>query len=84
MSESSPPARGTSTASRVIAGVCLVVPFFAMVWVGSYAGTSPSFYWYQMAWVLGSAALTSIAYLLLRRDERRPTAPPTNKRSSAR
>ncbi|MDJ0343248.1 DUF3311 domain-containing protein [Streptomyces sp. H10-C2] len=64
------------TPSRVVAGVCLVIPFVAMLWVGSYARLTPEFigipffYWYQMAWVFISAGLTTIAYLLVRREER--------------
>jgi len=40
-----------------------------MLWVPSYAGGSPAlygipfFYWYQLAWVLGGAALTAAVYL---------------------
>ncbi|MDI5966516.1 DUF3311 domain-containing protein [Streptomyces sp. SL13] len=78
MTESSrPPARGpVVTVSRVIAGICLIAPFVAMLWVSSYARVSPQliglpfFYWYQMAWVIGSAALISVAYALVRREER--------------
>ncbi len=72
-----PPAVGPLiTPSRVIAGICLIVPFVAMLWVNSYSRTTPAFigipffYWYQLAWVLGSTALTSLAYLLIRREER--------------
>jgi hypothetical protein len=44
--------------------------------VGSYAKTDPAFigipffYWYQMAWVLISTALTVTAYKLWQRDQR--------------
>lgn len=71
-----PPTLPRVTASRAIAGVCLVIPFVAMLWVGSFTRYSPTFvgipffYWYQMAWVLGSTVLTAIAYLLVRREER--------------
>jgi hypothetical protein len=64
------------TPSRVVAGICLVIPLVAMLWVGSFTRTSPAFigipffYWYQMAWVLGSAALTSVAYALIRHEEK--------------
>ncbi|CAL9454609.1 hypothetical protein SUDANB145_02509 [Streptomyces sp. enrichment culture] len=79
-------ASGTSsgpvvTPVRVIIGVCLVAPFVAMLWVGSYAKTDPAFigipffYWYQMAWVLISTALTMIAYKLWQRDQRARRAP---------
>jgi FtsH-binding integral membrane protein len=71
-----PPSRPQVTPSRAIAGVCLIIPFVAMLWVGSFTRKSPAFigipffYWYQMAWVLGSTVLTSIAYVLVRREER--------------
>ncbi|MFG2325573.1 DUF3311 domain-containing protein [Streptomyces sp. NPDC048568] len=64
------------TPVRVVIGLCLVAPFVAMLWVGSYAKTDPTiigipfFYWYQMAWVLISTVLTVIAYQLWQRDQR--------------
>lgn len=63
------------TSTRVIAGVCLVIPFVAMLWVGSYAKLTPQFigipffYWYQMLWVFLSSGLTYVAYVLVRREE---------------
>lgn len=67
------------TPVRVVIGLCLVTPFVAMLWVGSYAKTDPAFigipffYWYQMLWVLVSTALTVIAHQLWRRDQRART-----------
>ncbi|MFC5635166.1 DUF3311 domain-containing protein [Streptomyces bullii] len=64
------------TPMRVVIALCLIAPFVAMLWVGSYAKTDPAFigipffYWYQMAWVLISTALTAIAYKLWQRDQR--------------
>ncbi|MFJ2516700.1 DUF3311 domain-containing protein [Streptomyces griseoviridis] len=64
------------TPVRVVIAVCLVAPFVAMLWVGSYAKTDPTligvpfFYWYQMAWVLISTALTMTAYRLWQREQR--------------
>ncbi|MGW0826494.1 DUF3311 domain-containing protein [Streptomyces sp. NPDC002845] len=64
------------TPVRVVVALCLFVPFVAMLWVGSYAKTDPEFvgipffYWYQMAWVVISTALTMIAYQLWQRDQR--------------
>ncbi|MEU9644769.1 DUF3311 domain-containing protein [Streptomyces sp. NPDC048188] len=64
------------TPVRVVIGLCLVAPFVAMLWVGSYAKSDPTFigipffYWYQMAWVLISTVLTVIAYQLWQRDQR--------------
>ncbi|MFF7235559.1 DUF3311 domain-containing protein [Streptomyces collinus] len=64
------------TPVRVIIALCLVAPFVAMLWVGSYARTDPAFigipffYWYQMLWVLISTALTVLAHRLWLRDQR--------------
>lgn len=60
------------TARRVIAGLCVVAPFIALVWVSSFATLGPHlwgipfFYWYQMLWVPLSGVLTVIAYMVLR------------------
>ncbi|KUO17002.1 DUF3311 domain-containing protein [Streptomyces dysideae] len=68
--------RGTVTPVRVVIALCLVAPFVAMLWVGSYAKTDPEFagipffYWYQMLWVVIATALTMIAYKLWQRDQR--------------
>ncbi|MEU3071935.1 DUF3311 domain-containing protein [Streptomyces laurentii] len=64
------------TPLRVVIGLLLVAPFVAMLWVSSYAKVDPTFigipffYWYQMAWVLISTALTVIAYKLWQFDQR--------------
>ncbi|MET9439289.1 DUF3311 domain-containing protein [Streptomyces sp. NPDC006610] len=64
------------TPARVVIALCLTAPFVAMLWVGSYARTEPQFigipffYWYQMAWVLISTALTMVAFKLWQRDQR--------------
>ncbi|WP_150133444.1 DUF3311 domain-containing protein [Streptomyces hyaluromycini] len=64
------------TPVRVAIALCLIAPFVAMLWVGSYAKTDPVFigipffYWYQMLWVLLSTALTMTAYQLWQRDQR--------------
>lgn len=68
------------TPMRVVIAICLIAPFAAMLWVGSYAKTDPAFigipffYWYQMAWVLISTVLTMIAYKLWQRDQRARSA----------
>ncbi|MFF4491958.1 DUF3311 domain-containing protein [Streptomyces sp. NPDC001544] len=64
------------TPLRAVIALCLIAPFVAMLWVGSYAKADPAFigipffYWYQMLWVLISTALTVTAYQLWRRDQR--------------
>jgi uncharacterized membrane protein len=71
-----PPAAPVVTLPRVLAGVCLIIPFVALLWVNSYSRLTPRFigipffYWYQLAWVPVAAALTYSAYLLVRLDER--------------
>ncbi|MFC8238257.1 DUF3311 domain-containing protein [Streptomyces sp. NPDC056661] len=66
----------TVTPMRVVIALCLIAPFVAMLWVGSYAKVDPTFigipffYWYQMLWVLVSTALTMVAYKLWQRDQR--------------
>lgn len=71
-----PPRQQMITVSRVIAGICLVAPFVALLWVSSYSRLTPRFigipffYWYQMAWVPVAALLTYTAYVLVRREER--------------
>jgi hypothetical protein len=68
------------TPVRVVVGLCLFVPFIALLWVSSYARTEPTFvgmpffYWYQMLWVLISAVMTMVAYKLVKRDEARRRA----------
>ncbi|MBL1095823.1 DUF3311 domain-containing protein [Streptomyces coffeae] len=72
----SPVRRPVVTPARVVIAFCLIVPFVAMLWVGSYAKVDPKligipfFYWYQMLWVPVSTALTSVAYVLVRRERR--------------
>jgi membrane protein implicated in regulation of membrane protease activity len=81
MSQAPEAGRGaTVTPMRVVIALCLIAPFVAMLWVGSYTKTDPAFigipffYWYQMAWVLISTALTVIAYKLWQRDQRARSA----------
>jgi hypothetical protein len=57
---------------RLAATACLVAPFVALLWVPWYAATEPRlagtpfFYWYQLAWIPGTAVLMAIAYRLTR------------------
>ncbi|MGW3662596.1 DUF3311 domain-containing protein [Streptomyces sp. NPDC005141] len=68
------------TPVRAVIAICLLAPFVAMLWVGSYAKTDPVFigipffYWYQMLWVPLSTALTVTAYVLWKRDQRARTS----------
>ena len=64
-----PPRRGL----LVAAGVLLAIPVLALLWVGSYARTTPKlgafpfFIWYQFLWVFVTAGLTAVAYVLVGR-----------------
>ncbi|MFD4655040.1 DUF3311 domain-containing protein [Kitasatospora sp. NPDC058444] len=64
------------TPERVLAGLALLVPIVAMLWVSSYDKNDPAvagmpfFYWYQLLWVPVSAVFTVAAYLLITRDEK--------------
>jgi hypothetical protein len=66
-----------SSGVYVVAGVLLAIPFVALLWVSSYAKAKPTlfgfpfFYWYQLMWVFITAALTAIAYVLVRGAGRR-------------
>lgn len=48
----------------------LLLPFIFMLWPPLYARTEPAlggipfFYWYQFAWVVLSAVITGVVYLL--------------------
>ncbi|MGX4689899.1 DUF3311 domain-containing protein [Streptomyces sp. JNUCC 63] len=72
--------RAAVTPARVVIALCLVAPFVALLWVGSYARTEPTFigvpffYWYQMLWVVLSTVLTMVAYRLWQRDRHARTA----------
>ena len=63
-----PPA---NTGLLVAAGVCLLVPIVALMWVSSYAKATPRlwgipfFFWYQFAWVFATSALTYTAHRLV-------------------
>jgi hypothetical protein len=74
------------TPARVIAAVCVVLPFVAVLWVPFYNRTTPKvagfpfFFWWQLLWVLITAFLMLLAYLVVRREElyraARTVAPP--------
>lgn len=48
----------------------LIIPFIATLWVPFYASASPGFagipyfYWYQFLWVIITAILTAVVYVL--------------------
>ena len=70
MPEGDPPP--TRPAAKVLAAVFLIAPFVALLWVPSYSrekprlGGFPFFYWYQLLWVIITAVLIGLAYVLTR------------------
>jgi hypothetical protein len=52
--------------------VLLVIPFIALLWPAWYARQAPAiwnvpfFYWYQFAWLVVTAILTQVVFLLVR------------------
>ena len=72
-----PDPRSTSPVVRVVVAVLLIAPFVIYLAVPSYARVKPRlagfpfFYWWQLLWVILTAVLIGIAYLLTRRGDRR-------------
>lgn len=65
---SQPPTSEPAPRRVLWARLLLLIPFVAMLWVASYDSVGPSiagipfFYWYQLAWVLISAAIIGVVY----------------------
>jgi hypothetical protein len=63
-----PPAR---TGLLAVAGVLVLIPIVALMWVGSYSkveprlGAFPFFVWYQFLWVFLCSAMTYAAYRIV-------------------
>jgi hypothetical protein len=53
----------------------IFIPFFGALWVPSYNTLEPTlagipfFYWYQMAWIIISAAITTLVYLATEQEK---------------
>ncbi|MEV5574590.1 DUF3311 domain-containing protein [Spirillospora sp. NPDC052269] len=68
-----PPSAGPGLASKIVAGVLLVLPFPVYLAVPSYAKITPRlagfpfFYWWQLLWVVLTAVCIGSAHLLTRR-----------------
>ncbi len=62
--------RPSDRPARAWAYLLLLIPFVALLWVPFYASASPAvagiplFYWYQFVWILISAVLTAVVYLV--------------------
>ncbi|MGN6087718.1 MAG: DUF3311 domain-containing protein [Actinomycetales bacterium] len=74
---SEPPAGGGINGPIVLAGVLIAAAIILPLWVGSYAKDEPRlfgfpfFYWYQLLWVFIAAGCVSIAYVIVRNEERK-------------
>jgi hypothetical protein len=81
MSELKPRPRSRHPVTWTVVTILLAAPFVALLWVPSYASTTPKaggfpfFYWYQLVWVPGVAVLSVLAYLLVLRTRRGGTPP---------
>jgi hypothetical protein len=66
-----PEVPATDMRKMVAAGILLLIPVVALMWVPSYARETPRlfgfpfFFWYQFAWVFLCSALTWTAYKLV-------------------
>jgi membrane protein implicated in regulation of membrane protease activity len=62
--------------TAVAAGILVLAPIVALLWVGSYAKPTPKlwgfpfFYWYQFLWVFLAAGCTYAAYQVVQRSRR--------------
>jgi hypothetical protein len=83
MNQTQPHIPPTNKALLFIAGILLLIPLAALLWVGSYARVEPTFagfpffIWYQFLWVVLCSACTWAAYVLIRiaRPSQRKEAP---------
>jgi hypothetical protein len=86
--------RGTvpirSTTKLAAAGVLLAVPIVALLWVGTYAKSSPVlagfpfFIWYQFLWVFICSGCTWAAHRLVQAASSPPPSPSPRATDSAR
>ncbi|QAY58609.1 DUF3311 domain-containing protein [Microbacterium protaetiae] len=64
----------------IIAGILITIAIVMPLLVPMYARWDPTlwnipfFYWYQMLWVFLAAGLLAIAYLIMRKEDRRRRA----------
>ncbi len=72
-----PPRRTTNTAVWWLVGALLAIPIVMPLLVPIYAREEPElfgfpfFFWYQFLWIIFAATLTTIAYRITARQERR-------------
>jgi ABC-type transport system involved in cytochrome c biogenesis permease component len=72
-----PPPRTRNPRVWVLVGVLLLIPMVVPLLVNTYAreepalGGVPFFFWYQFLWIIIAVVLTTIAYRIVLRQERR-------------
>ncbi|WP_460534586.1 DUF3311 domain-containing protein [Humibacter ginsengiterrae] len=81
MSEPDMPTRGPARpVPYVIAGILIAIAIILPLIVPLYAFAEPAlwgmpfFYWYQLLWVFIASGLLGIAYLIMRKEDRRRRA----------
>ncbi|MCL2516157.1 MAG: DUF3311 domain-containing protein [Microbacteriaceae bacterium] len=81
MSAPDMPTRGPArVAPYLIAGVCVAIAIVMPLLVPLYAKAEPAlwgipfFYWYQLLWVFIASGLLAIAFVLVRKEDRRRRA----------
>ncbi|WP_243064062.1 DUF3311 domain-containing protein [Humibacter sp. RRB41] len=81
MSDPDIPTRGPARPGPyVISGILIAIAIVMPLIVPLYAFTEPTFwgmpffYWYQLLWVFIAAGLLGIAYLIMRKEDRRRRA----------
>lgn len=81
MSSPDSPTRGPARPlPYVLAGILVVIAIVLPLWVPMYATATPAlwgfpfFYWYQLLWVFIAAGLLGIAYLIIRKEDKRRRA----------
>ena len=58
----------------IAAGVLLLIPIVALMWVSSYARVTPRlwgfpfFFWYQFLWIIIGAVLVAVVYFRTERE----------------
>ena len=63
------------TPARIIAAVCVLAPFVAVLCVPIYDRATPEvagfpfFFWWQLLWVVITSGLMALAYYVVRREE---------------
>jgi len=81
LSEPDVPTRGPARVGPYLAaGILIAIAIVMPLIVPLYASSAPAlwgipfFYWYQLAWVFIASGLLAIAYVIMRKEDRRRRA----------